>query len=113
MCTQTTLSIITDKVVEAVRKNLGDKLDKVILYGSYARGDYCDESDIDIMVLADIPADEASRLDIAMTKLTSRLGLEHNVVISLYIKDCGTFNKYLHILPFYQNVLKDGVILSA
>ena len=27
---------------------------KVILYGSYARGDYQDDSDIDIMILLDI-----------------------------------------------------------
>ncbi|GAB2591462.1 nucleotidyltransferase domain-containing protein [Spirosoma areae] len=29
----------------------GDRLHDVVLYGSYARGDYDDESDIDLMVL--------------------------------------------------------------
>jgi predicted nucleotidyltransferase len=111
MCTRTTLDIITGKVVQAVRDSLGNKLDKIILYGSYARGDHVDESDIDIMVLADIPAEDANRLD--MTTFTSRFGLEHDVVISLFIKDCETFNKYLPIMPFYQNVMKDGVVLSA
>ena len=113
MCTQTTLSIIMDKVVQTVRDVLGDRLDKVILYGSYARGDHDDDSDVDIMVLADISVEDANRLDMDMTRFTSRLGLENDIVISLFVKDCGTFNKYLHIEPFYQNVLNEGVILSA
>jgi uncharacterized protein len=39
---------------------LGEKLEKVILFGSYARGDYDEESDIDIMVIADIALGEAN-----------------------------------------------------
>jgi len=46
MCSQSILNEITNKVVRAARECLGDKLDRVILYGSYARGDYDDESDI-------------------------------------------------------------------
>lgn len=34
-----------------VKDILHDKLTKIILYGSYARGDYKENSDIDIMVL--------------------------------------------------------------
>ena len=39
------------KFSQQVKKLLGQKLDKVILYGSYARGDYNEHSDIDIMIL--------------------------------------------------------------
>ena len=34
-----------------MKRILGENLKKVILYGSYARGDYTENSDIDIMVL--------------------------------------------------------------
>ena len=34
-----------------VRKIYGSHLKSVILYGSYARGDYTKDSDIDIMIL--------------------------------------------------------------
>lgn len=33
------------------QKLLGERVKKVILYGSYARGDYNSDSDIDIMIL--------------------------------------------------------------
>ena len=113
MCSQATLNQITDRVVQEVKDNFGEKLDKVILYGSYARGDNVDESDIDIMALVDVTPEVANRLDMQLTRFTSRLGLEFDVVISLFIKDCSTFYKYLKAEPFYQNVLRDGVVLSA
>jgi len=34
-----------------VRSWYGDRLDKIILYGSYARGDYNDDSDIDLLIV--------------------------------------------------------------
>jgi len=65
------------------------------------------------MVLADIPREDANRLDMSLTGLTSRLGLEYDVVISLFVKDCETFYKFLPVEPFYQNVIRDGVPLGA
>ncbi|SOD79762.1 nucleotidyltransferase domain-containing protein [Spirosoma fluviale] len=35
----------------ALQALYGDRLGDVVLYGSYARGDYDDESDIDLMIL--------------------------------------------------------------
>ena len=34
-----------------LRKILGENLPKIILYGSYARGDYHKSSDVDVMIL--------------------------------------------------------------
>jgi predicted nucleotidyltransferase len=111
MCSANTLQTVLEELYNRLKQIYGNDLHRVILYGSYARGDYDDDSDIDIMVLADIPIEDASRLDMELTRFTSRLGLEHDVVISLYVKDCVTFYKYLRIEPFYLNVLNDGVIL--
>lgn len=51
MCDQTTLNKILKEVRKAYENVYGDKLVKVVLYGSYARGDYDNESDIDIVRL--------------------------------------------------------------
>ena len=44
------ISKAIDKFVENVIRR---KIKKIILYGSYARGDYNSSSDIDIMILTD------------------------------------------------------------
>ena len=46
------------KFINEVKKILGDRLKKVILYGSYARGDYNKKSDVDIMILTDLSFEE-------------------------------------------------------
>ena len=46
------------RFVKAVQELLGKKLKKIILYGSYARGDFNKSSDVDIMILADLSFEE-------------------------------------------------------
>ena len=113
MCNASVLNTVTSKVVEAARESLGDKLDKVILYGSYARGDYDEESDLDIMVLADIPHESCWGEYKKISKLTSGLDLEYDVLLSVHVADCATVYKYINDLPFYMNVLSEGVELIA
>jgi predicted nucleotidyltransferase len=113
MCAKTTLDKITGEVVRAAQTVLGGKLDKVILYGSYARGDYDEESDIDIMVLADVPREDALRISFDIDRASGDLSLEHGVLVSVHVTDCATFYKFIDDLPFYTNVTKDGVMLYA
>ena len=113
MCTQTQLKKITDEIMYGAKDILGDKLRRIILYGSYGRGDFNNESDIDIMILADIDNDEIHFYDEKICGITSDLGIENNIMISAYLKNKKIFDECLPILPFYQNVVKEGVELYA
>jgi predicted nucleotidyltransferase len=113
MCTVSVLNEITARVVQAARDILGDKLHRVILYGSYARGDQDDESDIDILVLADIPMEETSGAREKIRDILPAIGVEYGVVLSLCITPTAIFYRRLNVLPFYGNVLADGVVLCA
>jgi len=113
MCTKVTLNEITSKVCAAAKETLGEKLEKVLLFGSYARGDYDEESDIDIFVLADIQQEDVDEVRDEIHAHTGDLGLEYDIVVSLHMAGSDNFYSWRNVLPFYMNVQKDGVELYA
>jgi predicted nucleotidyltransferase len=115
MCTINELKHITDSVTKTAKEMFREKLDRVILYGSYARGDHDEGSDIDIMVLVDLTANELIPYRWKMALFSSNLSLESEdcVTVSISLKDKETFTKHQDTLPYYQTVLKEGVVLYA
>lgn len=113
MCTQSQLHTILSAVYQKSVEEFGDKLDAVILYGSYARGDYDSESDIDVMVRVKLSQEDLKKHQWDISVFSSLLGLEHNIVISVHLQDTITFEQYKNDMPFFQNVIKDGVQIGA
>ena len=93
---------------EALSGVFGEKLDQVWLYGSYARGDFDAESDIDIMALVDLPKDELSQYRRRVSDLSSDIDLKYDVLLSIKLQDKETFSQYCNTLPFFRNILKEG-----
>ena len=95
-----------------VRKILGKNLKQVILYGSYARGDYTEDSDIDIMVLTTLTDKEIEQIETEIYDLAFYYLMDYGVDISVVIKNEEQFNYWLGALPFYDNVEKEGIVIG-
>ncbi|MCL2153716.1 MAG: nucleotidyltransferase domain-containing protein [Oscillospiraceae bacterium] len=103
---------ITDEVSVQVQDTLGDKLCKVILYGSRARGDNNEESDIDIMVLADINDDqELHKMEKILWDIGWEVGFENDIMISVFLKNNTHFYEWMDAMAYYRNIIEDGVVL--
>ena len=105
------INIITNELSRNARYIFGDRLRKIIMYGSYARGDYDDYSDLDIMVLADFDEGEHSELQTQVCKIASRASLDHDITVCISLNNENLFMSRLSISPYYQNVLSEGVRL--
>lgn len=98
---------------QQVQKVLGESLKKVILYGSYARGDYREDSDIDIMVLTTLTDEEIEQSENKIFDIAFDFQMEYGVDISVILKNEDHFNYWLGALPFYNNIQKEGVVLNG
>ncbi|MCL2187787.1 MAG: nucleotidyltransferase domain-containing protein [Defluviitaleaceae bacterium] len=105
------LKNITDEISHNTRNIFGDKLRKIILYGSYARGDYNVYSDLDIMVLADFDESEHAELQSQICKIASRTSIDHDITVCISLNNDTLFMNRLEISPYYQNVMSEGVKL--
>ena len=91
----------------------GESLIKVLLYGSYARGDNKENSDIDIMILTTLSDKEITEIENDIYDIAYDFLMDYGVDISVIIKNEDIFKYWLGTLPFYNNVEKEGVVLSG
>lgn len=74
----------------------------------------CDEgSDVDFMIRVKLSKAEWVPYRRGFSRLSSALGLENNILVSIHLQDCDTFERYRTVHAFYRNVEKEGVVLSA
>lgn len=109
MCTGAQAIDILGEVYGRSHIIFGNKIKEAYLYGSYARGDYHDESDIDILLVADISQEEISSYRNAVAMLTSELSLQNDITVSVTVKPFEQFRRFSSVLPFYKNVLSEGI----
>ena len=97
--------------VERVKKIYGSHVRQIILYGSYARGDFRLESDVDIMILVDLAELELKAYAQQLSYMTYDFNMDNDLDIKPIAKSEAHFNKWVVNYAFYSNVHKEGVIL--
>ena len=107
----TATSNLLNQYVELLCQIYGKHLKTVILYGSYARGDYRDDSDIDIMVLLDLEEMDIKKYRHELSGATYDFNMDYNIDIKPIAKSEAHFNKWIVNYPFYSNIHREGVIL--
>ena len=104
---------IINEFIEGVNKILGDRVKKIILYGSYARGDFNESSDIDVMILTDLSTNEIEEYKTKIYDYAWEIENNNNfeIDISPLVKNIDKYNKRIEVIPFYMNVQKEGIVL--
>lgn len=96
-------------IKQGYKQVYGDDIMDIYLYGSYARGDYEQDSDIDFVAIV-----KGNRLDLqkklkVMWDIAADLGLENDIIISPTVIPYNEFLQYQEKLPYYRNIIKEGV----
>ena len=102
------LQEVFEKMIPGFQTIFGNVLERIILYGSVARGTQTAESDVDIAVIVRRYTEDMHE---KMIDLTVDLELEYNKVLSVLLIDYDNFREWEDVLPFYKNMKKDGIML--
>ena len=86
-------------------------LKRIILFGSYARGDFTEESDIDIAVLVMCDRKETRKYKDKLVALSAEIDLENMVVVNFLCLPYLEFNERKAYYPFYANIEKEGKVI--
>ena len=106
-----TTRTLLEQYTEILKEIYGKHLKAVILYGSYARGDYRADSDIDIMILLDLSDMDIKEYRHELSGETFDFNMDHGLDIKPIAKSQQHFQKWVDVYPFYANVEKEGVKL--
>lgn len=96
-----------------VHRILGRSFRKAIVYGSYARGDYHADSDVDVMILTSLSEGEIKSVENAVYDEAFEMEMKYGIHISVIIKNEEHFKYWSDVLPFYRNVEREGVVIDG
>lgn len=90
-----------------MKDHYGERLDKIVLYGSYARGDFHEESDIDFMIVLKDEEIQPYHEIYDIHKKVNQLTLKHDLIISYVPTALKKFQNAR--TPLLYNVRKEGI----
>lgn len=103
-----TLFPVLQKYKTDLQQLYGDRFEQLILYGSCARGQQHDESDIDLLLLLNSMNSPYSEID-AMSELNYSYLLNYELFFSVVPTTTEKFQNMPN--PLYSNVKKEGILV--
>ena len=100
------LDIILQEFKDELQKLYGSRLDHVILYGSWARGEGTEQSDIDLLVVLHGQISPGREID-NMIDIVTEMNLKYDILLSICpISDKDYSNTKS---PLLINIRKEGI----
>ena len=98
-----------EDLVQGLTDIFGNNISMIILYGSVARGNATKESDIDIAIVVRSQMDDATKR--RFLSWAADMDIRYERVFSIVDIQESNMKKWEDVLPFYQNVKKEGIVL--
>lgn len=96
------------RLKDYLRQEYHERFDRAILFGSQARGDATEDSDIDVLIVLKDPIDPSAEI-IRTSYFVAELCLENNLLISRLFMPQSHFET--ENSPLLKNIRAEGIVL--
>lgn len=106
-----TLKKVKNEITQMIYKGMQADIEEIILYGSCARGDYSEDSDIDIALLLNCDRIEAKKYSDLLADIATEMAMKYFVIINFA---CLPYEEYLQKrswYPYFINIDSEGEVL--
>lgn len=107
--------VIIEKVKGEVTKSIitimGKDLIKIVLYGSCARGDYTQDSDIDIALITACDRLEVKKYSEKITEISTKMAMKYFAVVNFVCLPYVEFMRKKSWYLYFQNIDSEGEVL--
>ena len=104
---------IISEYIEKIKEILEDDFERAVVYGSYARGEYNRESDVDIAIFTSRKAEEFYLLINQIAEITFEYGVQYDIILSPVFQNTADFQRMLKVVPYFQNIQREGIVIGA
>lgn len=103
------LDEMKEELVQGLTAIFQNNISMIILYGSVARNEAVNESDIDIAIIIKKGMDNQTKK--RFIRWTADMDLRYGKVFSIVDIREDNMKKWERVFPFYQNIRKEGIVL--
>lgn len=98
-----------EELVQGLIDIFQNNISMIILYGLVARNETTDESDINIAIIIKKKMDNQTKK--RFIRWIADMDIRYEKVFSIVDIQEDNMNKWERVLPFYQNIRKEGIVL--
>jgi len=103
--------IIREYILET-KKILGKDFRRACVYGSYARGEYKEDSDIDIAIFTDRNSSEFYLLIDEISEITFEYNVKYDIILSPVFQNEEDYYRLMGVVPYFQSIQKEGIAVG-
>lgn len=105
------INIVKHESTYRVRNLMKEDLIEVVMYGSCARGDYVEDSDIDIALLTKSNRLEVKKYDEGLATIATEMAIKYFSIVNFVCLPYDEFMEKKSWYTYFKNIALEGEVL--
>ena len=105
------IEIAKQNIVKRFPSVMKQDAKKIYIYGSCARGDYDDDSDVDVAILTNCGREEAKKYDEELMDIVTDIAMESDAIVEYICIPYEEYQEKKNWYGYFQNIENEGQLI--